>query len=168
MKRLHGDSTGYNGRVIDESWYIRPESGVKDRTSAGGIIIREGDDGEVWIALTRGEGALSGYILPKGGVDPGESIEEAARREIEEEAGFSELTLLESLGSRARLSYDKHRWITTHYFVFSTEETDPRPTDPNYDYVTEWFLLHGELPELFWPEQRALIESYRMRQPSGR
>lgn len=153
---------------IDDSWYIRPETGVKDRTSAGGIIIREDAEGRSWIALTRGEGAASGYILPKGGVDPGESIEEAARREIEEEAGFSDLTLIEPLGSCSRLSYDRRRWITTHYFLFTTEETDPRPTDTNYDYVTDWFPLDEDLPEMFWPEQQELVEAFQQRWRDGR
>ena len=153
---------------IDDSWYIRPETGVKDRTSAGGIIIREDVEGRSWIALTRGVGAASGYILPKGGVDPGESIEEAARREIEEEAGFSDLTLIEPLGSRSRLSYDKRRWITTHYFLFTTEETDPRPTDTNYDYATDWFPLDEDLPEMFWPEQQELVEAFQQRWRDGR
>jgi 8-oxo-dGTP pyrophosphatase MutT (NUDIX family) len=149
--------------VIDESWYVRPTSGVKDRTSAGGIIVREDGQGKVWLALTRGEGSIASYILPKGGVDPGESIEEAARREIEEEAGFSDLTLIAPLGSQERLSFDKRRWITTHYFLFSTAQTDPRPTDPHYPYVTEWFLLDDELPPLFWPEQAALVQKVKAR-----
>lgn len=149
---------------IDDSWYTRPESGVKDRTSAGGIIVRRDADGVVWLALVRGEGAVgSSYILPKGGVDPGESIEAAARREIEEEAGFSDLTRLEFLGTRARLNYERTRWITTHYFLFETRQIDVTPTDPNYAYATDWFPLDGPLPALFWPEQRALIEGERAR-----
>lgn len=150
--------------MIDDSWYVRPTVGVKDRTSAGGIVVRRDVGGEILLALTRGEGSVGdSYILPKGGVDPGEEIEEAARREIEEEAGFSRLTLLESLGALSRLSWDKRRWITTHYFLFSTEETDPKPTDPNYDYATDWFPLNGTLPEMFWPEQARLIEENKER-----
>ena len=145
--------------TINESWYIRPESGVKERTSAGGIIVRRGEEGTIYIALTTGEASKgdTDYILPKGGVDPGESIEEAARREIAEEAGFFALTQIASLGSLSRLSWDKRRWITTHYFLYTTQETDPKPTDPNYAYVTHWFDISKPLPPLFWPEQKQLI-----------
>jgi 8-oxo-dGTP pyrophosphatase MutT (NUDIX family) len=147
--------------VIDESWYVKPASGAKERTSAGGIIFRHDEPtGRRFLALTRGEGTIESYILPKGGVDPGESIEEAARREIEEEAGFSDLTLIKPLGIFERLSFDRRRWITTHYFLFQTRQTDPRPTDPNFPYVTDWFPTDAPLPSLFWPEQEALVRAW--------
>lgn len=150
--------------MIDETWYTRPD-GVKDRTSAGGIIVRRGGDGRIYVALVRGEGAGMDYILPKGGVDPGESIEEAARREIEEEAGLGALRLLAALGTRARLSFDRRRWITTHYFLFATEQEEARPTDPHVPYATDWHPLDAPLPPLFWPEQRALIEEWTAQIP---
>lgn len=146
--------------TIDESWYVRPASGVKDRTSAGGVVLRRDETGRVWFAVAR-EGSLR--ILPKGGVKRRESLLEGARREIQEEAGFTDLTLLASLGSRERLDYGRTRWITTHYFLFLTEETAPRPTDGRHAYVAEWFPLNGELPEMFWPEQAALLETERGR-----
>ena len=150
--------------TIDESWYTRPESGVRERLAAGGIIVRKDNAGKLWIALTTGED-LKGdaYILPKGGVDKGEEIETAARREIEEEAGFSRLVLVELLGIRERLSFDKTRWTTTHYFLYTTDETDPKPTEVSRGYVTHWFDFSQPLPSLFWPEQAALIETFRER-----
>ena len=110
--------------MIDESWYKRPP-GVSDRTSAGGIVARI-EDGRIYVALV-GELGLTERVLPKGGVEPGESLEAAARREIEEEAGLSSLELIEELGIRARLSYDRVCWITTHYFLFVTEQVEGIP-----------------------------------------
>ena len=144
--------------MIDESWYTRPE-GVPDRTSAGGVVVRL-EAYRLLVALVGGEGARKGYILPKGGVEPGESLEEAARREIEEEAGLSRLTLLTRLGTLERLNWARTCWTTVHYFLFSTEQVEGRPTDEEYDYRLEWFPLDA-LPDLFWPEQRRLIEENR-------
>ncbi len=143
--------------MIDESWYKRPP-GVSDRTSAGGIVARV-EDGRIYVALV-GELGLTERVLPKGGVEPGESLEEAACREIEEEAGLSSLELIEELGVRERLSYDKVCWITTYYFLFVTEQVEGIPTDVEHHYELAWHPI-GALPAIFWPEQRELIETNR-------
>jgi ADP-ribose pyrophosphatase YjhB (NUDIX family) len=147
--------------MIDDSWYMRP-SGTRDRTSAGGVVVRKDGSGRVLVALT-GEPGFEGYVLPKGGVEQGEALLDAARREIAEEAGFTELTLLAEIGTRERLSYDRRRWITTHYFLFRTEQSDPQPTDPRHAYLVRWFDLDAPLPPMIWPEQRALLETERER-----
>ncbi len=143
--------------MIDESWYKRPP-GVSDRTSSGGIVVRIADD-QIYVALV-GELGLTERVLPKGGVEAGESLEAAARREIEEEAGLSSLELIEKLGVRGRLSYDRVCWITTHYFLFVTEQVEGNPTDVEHHYELAWHPI-GKLPAIFWPEQRELIETNR-------
>ena len=143
--------------MIDESWYKRPP-GVSDRISAGGIVTRI-VDGQTYVALV-GELGLTERVLPKGGVEPGESLEEAAHREIEEEAGLSSLELIEKLGIRERLSYDRTCWITTHYFLFVTEQVDGIPTDVEHHYELAWHPIEA-LPAIFWQEQRELIETNR-------
>ena len=151
--------------VIDETWFVRPE-GIRTRLSAGGIIVRLGDDGRVYVALVRGEGSGVEYILPKGGVDRGETIEQAARREIEEEAGLRGLRFLARLGPLSRLSYDRRRWITTHYFLFETRQEQPEPTDPHIAYSTDWHPIDEPVPTLFWPEQQRLLEEWIPKIPS--
>jgi 8-oxo-dGTP diphosphatase len=139
---------------VDESFYVRPP-GVKDRTSAGGVVVRV-DGGQILVGLTT-IGTMGHYLIAKGGVKRGETLEETARREIREEAGFRELRLLGFLGIRERLNFERTRWITTHYFLFLTDETDPQPTETKYDYSTDWFPIDA-LPPMLWPDQRMLIE----------
>lgn len=144
---------------IDESWYICPSKAAL-RTSAGGVIVRI-EKGKARIALVE-EQPFGIYILPKGGVEKGEDLEKAARREIEEEAGLSDLQLVEYLGTRGHLAFDKQKWITTHFFLFTTAQKVGKPTDPEHAYTCEWFPIDG-LPEMLWPDQRELIESCRER-----
>jgi ADP-ribose pyrophosphatase YjhB (NUDIX family) len=140
---------------IDKTWYQRPPQ-VRQRTSAGGVVARL-EAGTVLIALAR-EAQWPLFILPKGGVEAGETLEQAARREIAEEAGLSELRLLGKLGVRERLSHDKARWLTVHYFLFATRQIEGLPTDRAHHYGLWWHSLHA-LPELLWPEQLELIQA---------
>lgn len=71
--------------------------------SAGGVVL--GDSGLVALVRhTKG----NAWTFPKGHVDEGETDEDAARREVMEEAGITDLEYLDDLGSyeRRRLSLD--------------------------------------------------------------
>lgn len=100
------------------------ESEKKPSLSAGGIVI--GDAG--MIALIRNRGGDGSWLFPKGHLEPGETDEEAARREIEEETGLKNLELLDDLGifesfhikKEGGYDYDagpKHM----HMFLFAAE-----------------------------------------------
>jgi 8-oxo-dGTP pyrophosphatase MutT (NUDIX family) len=141
--------------IIDDSWYVRPE-GVPDRLVAGGVIVRREND-TLFLALVTENKAQTYYLLPKGGVEAGESLEEAARREIREEAGLNELQFHVELGVTERLEFNKKTWCTAHYFLFSTHQTSGHPTDKEKVYTLEWFSL-DHLPDFFWPDQKALVE----------
>ena len=145
--------------MIDESWYRRP-AGMPEHLAAGGAVVRKEGD-RVLVAVVSEDG-LSDYILPKGHVEAGESLEQAARREIEEEAGLRDLRLLGELGVCERMNFPRTGWKKTHYFIFTTDQVEGRPTDANHAYATTWVPL-DELGSLFWPEQRELLEENRER-----
>lgn len=99
------------------------------------------------------------FVLPKGHVEPGETLEQAARREIEEEAGISDLDLVGLLGARERLNYDKTEWKKTTYFLFAARDDLDVPENAK---GRRWFRI-DRLPPLFWPEQTALLVDERAR-----
>jgi 8-oxo-dGTP pyrophosphatase MutT (NUDIX family) len=139
--------------MIDHTWYTRP-SGVSEQVSAGGVVARI-ENKKIMIALATQRGH-AGLVLPKGRVEAGESLEQAARREIEEETGLHRLKLLMPLGFEERLDYHKTYWKKTHYFLFITDQTDGQPTDVQHHDAVEWHALES-VPDLFWPEQTRLI-----------
>ncbi|MES2994623.1 MAG: NUDIX domain-containing protein [Patescibacteria group bacterium] len=65
--------------------------------SAGGIVL--GDGGTVALVQSRSSGF---WTFPKGHVDEGETDEQAARREILEEAGLTDLEYIDDLGEFER------------------------------------------------------------------
>lgn len=142
---------------MDDSWYRRPP-GMPEHISAGGVVARV-EGGRVHVALVR-EGARFQYVLPKGHVESGEMVEQAARREIAEETGLTDLELLGTLGVRERLDFDRTSWKTTHYFLLVT--TQRQGSSAHSGHEMTWFPIDA-LPPMFWPEQRELIESNRGR-----
>ncbi len=56
--------------------------------AAGGVVWRRGADGGLEVLLVH-RPRYDDWSLPKGKVDAGESDEDCARREVEEETGFS-------------------------------------------------------------------------------
>ena len=55
--------------------------------AAGGVVFRGGDDGEVEVLLVH-RPRYDDWTLPKGKLEPGETHEQAAIREVEEETGL--------------------------------------------------------------------------------
>lgn len=139
--------------MIDGTWYERPAD-VPEGVSAGGIVVRRESD-RVYVALAQ-ERLLGAYVLPKGGVDPGESIEQAAAREIEEEVGITDLTMVANLGTKERLTLRKTAWKVTHYFLYTTEQSEATPTDTERHEAMTWAPIE-DVGKVFWPEQRDLI-----------
>ena len=55
--------------------------------AAGGVVWRKGDDGRPEFAVIY-RPKYDDWTLPKGKLDPGETFEQAALREVEEETGL--------------------------------------------------------------------------------
>ncbi len=144
--------------MIDRSWYRRPKR-IARRTSAGGVVLRWDARKRKWLVAMAREADYPGYVLPKGGVDPGETIVQAARREVLEEAGVDQLVSLGKLCQRSRLTFSRKKWVTVHYYLFVTEDAGGKPTDlKKHPHKARWFAL-DDLPGMLWPEQSELLRS---------
>lgn len=145
--------------TIDTSWYIRPPDMSRERVSAGGAVLRI-EQRDVFLALVReidSKGhCFDGYVLPKGGLEAGETIEAGARREIAEEIGLSGLTRLDDLAILERQDANKEWWSINHYGLFMTEQRRFEITDVEHHFDPGWFPLE-DLPALFWPDERAML-----------
>jgi 8-oxo-dGTP pyrophosphatase MutT (NUDIX family) len=118
---------------------------MKRTESAGGVVINR--RGEILVVSQHG----TSWSLPKGRIEAGEDRLAAARREIYEEAGITELELLEELGSYTRFRLngaeeDTSELKTIHMFLFRTEQNDLAPVDP--DNPEARWVERGEVAEL--------------------
>src|SRR5579864_1624176 len=77
------------------------KAAVRREFSAGAVVVRR-LRGRLWFAAIRPAGKPAGlWALPKGQIDPGESAEATALREVTEEAGVDS----DSLGKLGDVRY---------------------------------------------------------------
>jgi ADP-ribose pyrophosphatase YjhB (NUDIX family) len=141
------------------SYNNKPEA-----VSAGGVIARIGSI-NVEILLLR-DRRYDAWTLPKGHVEEGETLEQAALREISEEAGVTEASVLFELGTFRRFVEKAQEWKTIHYFLMSTAPDQPLGKYENKLMETHWFPIL-QLPKMYLPEQEKVIVENRNKIISG-
>ena len=88
-------------------------------THAGGVV-RSVQNGRVVFLLVRASRPPHDWVLPKGHIEEGETPEEAARREVSEEAGV-DAEVLATLGD---ISYDyRNMEVRVRYFLMQAHGT---------------------------------------------
>lgn len=130
------------------------------RESAGGVIV--GPDGRIVLVEQHG----NSWSLPKGGKEEGEHLEETARREIKEETGLFNLTLIDVLGTYDRFSIGKDGVGESRelplgrrtFFLFSTEETILTSSDEEITQL-KWVSIDEALALLTHPKDREFLSS---------
>jgi 8-oxo-dGTP pyrophosphatase MutT (NUDIX family) len=135
---------------------VRKPGRVKHERSAGGLVLmRERGD---YSGLLIGRSTPRIWSLPKGHLEPNETIENAALREVQEETGI-EATIIVKLSDIRYWFYAnkmKHSKIV-HFFLMRYVSGTPTPQEGEVD-ETLWARL-DELPEMLTHvNERRLIE----------
>lgn len=130
----------------DPQWLFRfVASFFTPHEAAGGLVTNS--RGQLLFIFRQGK-----WDLPKGHPDAGETIEETALREVEEECGVDQLSI------KAPLPYTYHafpwkedQWALkkTTWFLMTTLSTHkPSPQVKEHITKAEW-IDKGQLPEIF-------------------
>lgn len=99
------------------------------------------------------------WCLPKGHVEPGESLQECALREVQEESGLTSIQVIEELGEVSyrfyQASTDRNISKTVYYFLMrsGTEELVQGPIVDHavvFD-LSEWVSLAEALSRVPYP-----------------
>ena len=132
-------------------------------TSAGAIILRE-VEGKLKVALAHHPRTTKSWVLPKGHVEEGESLEQAALREIYEEAGLDHVQLIKHLGTITRESVKSNGDVeqkTIHFYLAYApgDSQSHAPTDPKFIEVN-WFSPREAIELLPYASERAFLREH--------
>ena len=125
--------------------------------SAGGVLVRDGEVAAI-VPVRRAAGGRKVLALPKGHVDPGETPEQAALREVREETGMTG-ELIEQLGE-VRYWYQRGgrkipKLVT--FFLFEYRSGSDADHDTEVEEV-RWLPLEDALTELSYKGEREMVE----------
>ena len=144
---------------------MKPAS-LKTQVSSGGVIFRRNKD-IIEIAMVSVKGG-SVWCLPKGVIDKGESAEDTALREVDEETGLKG-RIIEKLGKITYWYYLKEENIkckkTVHFFLMEYESGDISNHDWEVESVS-WFSIGEAVKRATYKGEKEMIE--RAKEKLGR
>ena len=126
--------------------------------SAGGVVYRA-VDGHLEVVLC-GRKSPPLWALPKGSPDAGETLDQTALREVQEETGL-EVAIQTSLGSiqywfvRSQDGVRFHK--TVHFYLMVSTGGDLSLHDPEFDLV-RWFPRPEVLKTMTYASEAAIVK----------
>jgi 8-oxo-dGTP pyrophosphatase MutT (NUDIX family) len=132
---------------------------VQTAVSAGGVVFSRTASGPEVVICGRDWDGIWG--LPKGTPDGGESLEEAAVREVTEETGLrvrivDKIGIVEYWFAREGVRY--HKWV--HYYLMEAAGGSTEDHDVEYDRV-EWMPIEGAMKTLSFRNEIEILQKAR-------
>ena len=146
------------GQAVSAGKSEQGRTPTRTEVSAGGVVYRRGTDGvEVVLAARRTRRGELAWGLAKGGIEPDETTEQAAVREVREETGI-EAEIERSLGE-TRYFYvweDVRVRKTVHFFLMRATGGDTNDRDDEMEDV-KWFPLARALKRAAYRGERDVL-----------
>ncbi len=163
--RLSMDHSGWPRSLSDKRSLVRAHRhGAVEETSAGGLVLDRLSTSAYAVLISRIDRRnRQVWSFPKGHVEPGETFEQTAVREVSEETGVSArvLSLLGEIDFSFTIGENRiHK--TVHHYLMIRVGGDLSDVDPEVDSV-EWVPLRKVSDRLTYADERALLDTAKCR-----
>ena len=138
---------------------------MKSETSAGGVLHRK-VKGNVEFLIVQHSGHHR-WVLPKGRIDPGETKEQTAAREVKEEAGVTaeigeylgEFTIFYTVPTSRQANPQKEKVRkTSHFFLMQYKAGDPAKDHDWEIEDTVWLKVDEAIEKLDYDGEKKMVE----------
>jgi ADP-ribose pyrophosphatase YjhB (NUDIX family) len=139
---------------------------VRRELSAGGVAVRQ-ERGQWLVALLKTEHRRGEvWVLPKGHVEMErkERVDEAAKREVQEEVGIQELVVKEQLGTTRFVFQAEEALVkkTVHYYLMITEQVELKPQEEEGFIDAGWFPISVAITMLEYDTDQEIVAKAQM------
>jgi bis(5'-nucleosidyl)-tetraphosphatase len=129
--------------------------------SCGALIFRDEGGKRLYLVLHYIGGH---YDFPKGHVEQGESEEQTARREIEEETGITSLEFMPLFRERVSYSFYRSGELVPKHVVFFLAKTGEKEVRLSHEHIGfEWLECEDAKKRVTFGTARKLLEKAEAR-----
>lgn len=130
--------------------------------TADAVVIAGAEGARSVLLIRRGNPPFQGaWALPGGFVEPRETPQAAARRELAEETGLEWAGPLALVGVYGEPGRDPRGWTVSAVYLALSDEASPQVSGADDAAEAAWFAL-GDLPKLAFDHARILHDAVAM------
>lgn len=138
---------------------------MSNNAISSGALVLGLIDGEYKLALAReADKGHDAWVIPKGHVEPSEKLAEAALREVTEETGLTDISIIAKLGQIERSSIEKSGekvWKVIHIYlaVCMNPPAELTPTDQTISEAG-WLSIDDAVAAIPFQEDAAFVAKH--------
>ncbi len=128
-------------------------SDVNNRPGIGvGVIVLR--DGKILIGERTGNHGSGTFMIPGGHIEFGETFEQVAVRETEEETGLKDVKIKSLVSISNNIDYDKH-YVSIGMLAESSSGS-PYDAEPDKSRNWKWYDMQNLPENIFLPSRRVI------------